>query len=100
MINGVTVYTRADARKRHALHIAKSREIQGTLVAGGQHLWLTLSAPVPHGTHGVNNMPSREAIALGNLGVTWIATAKESTLVKQIWPRSAVNRTVNATAPQ
>ena len=69
-------------------------------VAGRQRLILELAAAVPHRTDGVNHMPCRQTITLGDFGVPGLAAVERTAFGKQPGPGRAMDRAIDATATE
>ena len=65
-------------------------------IAGGEQIVLAEGAAVPHRPNRVDHMPGLEPIALGDLGVTRLATVEHSAFGHEVRPRSTVDRAIDA----
>ena len=65
-------------------------------IAGGEQIVLAEGAAVPHRPNCVDHMPGLEPIALGDLGVTSLATVEHSAFGHELRPRSTVDRAIDA----
>ena len=75
-------------------------EFDGTGVAGGKCRILTLAAAVPDRTDGMNDMPRRQPITPGQLGVAGAAAMERAAFGQQLRPGCAMDRAVYAAAAQ
>jgi hypothetical protein len=75
-------------------------EFDGADVARGQRLILAIAATVPDRADGVNDMPCRQPISQGDLGVAGLAAMERAAFGYQFRPGAAMNRAIDAAAAE
>ncbi len=70
-------------------------KFDGPGVAGGQRLILAAAASVPDRPDGMDHMPSRQTIALGDLGAAGLAAIQHAAFDGELRTRRAMDRAVN-----
>ena len=75
-------------------------ELQRAAIARGQRLVFAFSAAVPDRSDGMNDMPRRKPVALGDLGVAGFAAMKRAAFGEQLGSCGAMNRAVDAAAAE
>ena len=63
-----------------------------------QRLVLAFAATLPDRADGMNDMPRRKPVAMGDLGVAGLAATKRAAFGKQPRPGGAMNRAINPAA--
>ena len=74
LVLGVAVHPGGDQRERHSLAPVGQGQLQRGAVGGDQQLPLSVVAAPPNGAHGVDDELRRQAVALGDLGLSGLAT--------------------------
>ena len=82
--------------KRHRFEIVVTAKLDRTAIARGKLLILATIATVPDRPNGMNHMPRRKVIALGDLGVAGFAAVEHPAFGHEIRPRSTMDRTIDA----
>ena len=73
-------------------------EFDGAAIARCQRLLFALVAAMPDRADGMDHMPRRQPISLGDLGVAGLAAMKRAAFGQKVRPRRAMDRTID-TAP-
>ena len=73
-------------------------EFDGAAIARCQRLLFALVAAMPDRADGMDHMPRRQPISLGDLGVAGLAAMKRAAFGQEVRPRRAMDRTID-TAP-
>ena len=69
-------------------------------VARRQRLIFALAAAVPDRTDGMNHMPRRQPITLGDFGVAGLAAMERAAFGQQLGPGRAMDRAIDAAAAE
>jgi hypothetical protein len=75
-------------------------EFNGPTIARRKRLIFAVTASVPDWSDGVDYMPRRQTIGLGDLGVAGFATIQHAAFDGELGPGRAMNRAVNTAAAQ
>ncbi len=75
-------------------------QFDGPAIARRKRLIFAVAAAVPDGSDGVDHMPRRQPIALGDLGVAGLATIQHAAFDRELRPGCAMNRAVDAAAAE
>ena len=75
---------RGDAGKSDAVQIVLNAQGQAVLIAGCQQFVFVVTASVPDGTDGVDDVVSRELVGPGDFCLSGFASAEETTLIDKI----------------
>jgi len=75
-------------------------QFNGPTIARRKRLIFAVAASVPDGSDGMDHMPRRQTIGLGDLGVTGFATIQHAAFDGELRPGRAMNRAVDAAATQ
>jgi hypothetical protein len=76
-------------------------QLHGAAVTGRQRLVLAFAAALPDRADGMNDIPRRKPVAMGDLGVAGLAATKRAAFGEQPRPGGAMDRAVDsATAEQ
>ncbi|MEA2897290.1 MAG: hypothetical protein QOJ84_2905 [Bradyrhizobium sp.] len=75
-------------------------ELQPAAIARGQRLVLAFAAAVPDRSDGMNDMPRRQLVALGDFGVAGCAAIKRAAFGEQLRPGGAMDRAIDAASAQ
>ena len=71
-------------------------EFDGADIAGRQRLIFTPASTVPHRTDGMNDMPRRQAISLGDFGAAGLAAMQRAAFGEEFGPGRAMDRPIDA----
>ena len=74
------------------------RKRERTAIAGGERLVLAAVAALPDRSHGVDDVPGRQTVALGDFGVPGRAAAEAAAFSQKIRSGGPVNRAVDPSA--
>lgn len=97
----ITVNAGAYARKGNGVHTAVLSQFQCRGVARSEQLRLTMSATMPHRSHGVYYLPARQTVGIRHLALARPASSERATLRQKLPARSPVYGSVDsATAKQ
>ena len=97
---GIAVDAAGDERKGHGLTAVVRRQRQGAAVAGAQTLLLPVSAAVPDGAYGVDDVFRGQAVGAGDLRLPDPAAAQGPAFGQKLRSRGTVDGPVHAAAPQ
>jgi hypothetical protein len=75
-------------------------ELDGPAIARGQRLVFALPAAMPYRTHGVNHVPRRQLVTLGDFGVAGLAAMEHAAFGEKPGPGGAVDGAIDATAAE
>ena len=96
----VAVDAGRDRRERDRAAAVLGRELDRPPVAGRQQLRLALAAAVPDRPDGVDDVVDGQPPGAGDLRVARVAAAEPAALLEQLRPGRAVDRAVDAAAPE
>ena len=69
-------------------------------VAGGEQIIFVQISAVPYRPDGVDHMPGREPISLGDFGIARLATMQHAAFGNEVGPGGAMDRPVNAASTE
>jgi len=99
-IGGETVDTGGDRGKGHRSKTMGLAEFDGAAIARRQGLIFALAAAMPDRADGMNHMPRRQPISLGDLGVAGLAAMERAALGQKLRPGRAMDRAIDATTSE
>jgi hypothetical protein len=73
-------------------------QLDRTAIARGQRLVLTFAATMPDRSYGVNDMPRRQTITLGDFSAAGRAAMERAAFGEQLRPGRTMDRAIDATA--
>ena len=75
-------------------------KLHGAAIARGQRLVLAFAAAVPDRPDGMNDMPRRKPVALGDFGIAGFAAMKRAAFGEQLGSGCAMDRAIDAAPAQ
>jgi hypothetical protein len=75
-------------------------QLQRAAITRRQRLVLAFAAAMPDRADGMNDMPRRQTITLGDLGVAGCAAAKRAAFGEQLRPGGTMDRAIDAAAAE
>ena len=85
-----------DRWKRHRFEIVVPAKLDRTTIARGELLILPTNTTVPDRSDGMDHMPRRQEISLGDLGIAGFAAVERAAFGQQLGPGCIMDRAINA----
>jgi hypothetical protein len=95
-IGGETIDTGRDSRKGNRSKAVGLAKFDGAAIARRQRLVFAPASAMPDRAHGMNHMPRRQLISLGDFGAASFAAMEGAAFRQKLWPGRTVDRAVHA----
>ena len=95
-IGGKAIDAGGNRGKGNRSQAVRLAQLDGAGVARRQRFIFAAAAAIPDRTDGVNDMPRRQPISPGNLGIAGLAAMEGAAFGEQLGPRRAMDRAIDA----
>ena len=95
-----TVDAGGDGGKRDGRKAVRLAQLHGAAVTRRQRLVFAFAAALPDRADGMNDIPRRKPVTVGDLGVAGLAATKRATFGEQFWSGSAMDRAIDPAAAE